>query len=137
MENHMEYSEAIEALRRRIEGDDGVETRELYSLNIRAVSALSALTVLLAAEGIALEAADNRLPWKKTYEVVSSVMAETAQLLSDSGMHPAALRDALMQPKGALIKAHCALEDEQLRAAVNAASRAVLHALAPINSEKK
>ena len=86
---------------------------------------LSSLMLLIASEAIACMSAGNGMPWSDSYGLTATVMAETASLLSEKGMHPAQLKDMLCQPGSLAIDALQALEQIRLRTAmINACNEA-------------
>ncbi|MCL1855895.1 MAG: hypothetical protein FWF86_09195, partial [Clostridia bacterium] len=86
---------------------------------------LSSLMLLIASEAIACMSAGNGMPWGDSYGLTAAVMAETASLLSEKGIHPAQLKDMLCQPGSLAIEALQALEQARLRTAmINACNEA-------------
>ncbi len=86
---------------------------------------LSSLILLTASEAIACMSASNGMPWNESYALTAKVMAETANLLSEKGMHPAQLKDTLCQPGTLAIETLQALEQVRLRVAmINACNEA-------------
>ena len=79
---------------------------------------LSALILFIASEAIACMSASNGMPWSDSYALTARVMAETASLLTEKGVHPAQLKDMICQPGSLAIEALHALEQVRLRAAM-------------------
>ncbi|MBO4873136.1 MAG: pyrroline-5-carboxylate reductase [Lachnospiraceae bacterium] len=91
-----------------------------------AVSGCGPAFVDLMMEAFADAAVKYGIPRDLAYPLVSQTFLGSAKLQRDTGIHPAALKDAVCSPGGSTIRGVLALEEKGARAACQAAIDAVM-----------
>lgn len=92
-----------------------IETEESYFNAITALSGSGPAYHLLIMEALIDGGVRVGLPRDLALEIVTQVTFGTAQMLKESGRHPAALRDEVTTPGGCTIAALLILEDGKIR----------------------
>ena len=92
-----------------------------------AISGCGPAFVDLMMEAFADAAVKYGIPRDLAYPLVSQTFLGSAKLQRDSGIHPAALKDAVCSPGGSTIRGVLALEEKGARAACQAAVDAVMN----------
>lgn len=82
--------------------------------------------IAVVTEALADAAVKSGIPRADAYRIVSAMIAGTGKLQLETGMHPAALKDAVCSPGGATIRGVAALEEAGLRNALIKAIDATL-----------
>lgn len=83
-----------------------------------AISGCAPAFVDVFIEAMADGAVKNGIPRKTAYEIITKMMAGSAKLMEETGIHPGELKDRVCSPGGTTIKGIHALEKGGFRAAV-------------------
>lgn len=88
------------------------------------VSGSSPAYVYLFIESLADGAVREGMPREQAIEFAAQAVYGSAKMVLETGIHPAALKDAVCSPGGTTIEAVCALERGNFRASIEEAMRA-------------